>query len=323
MTPPSPDVRKALDSVEHVLIEDDQPVDGIGKADARLIGSHARFCRSIQLVNLARAIAPGLFSEPKTITYVPRQQFPVRMRSSSLGLGHAFIRPTMLFWGFFPSRICITAYELLRKLRSRLYGKDGDAQVQRLRFGLYLKYNSNPDTLRNEYNALRVLKQKTTIPAPRAFDVVSQNTGEENFGYLLMSRVPGTALATCQDALSDQDYANLSAQLKECVSQMREIPKPVNHGIAIYNTLGEACRDPRIRDWAPIGPFPDEASFSQNLRFSDESSRRGHKIVFTHEDLSPRNIMMERIKDSAGARGWRLSDIIDGETAGYYPEYWD
>ncbi|KAH7217137.1 hypothetical protein BKA60DRAFT_621503 [Fusarium oxysporum] len=168
--------------VEHVLIEDDQPVEGIGKADARLIGSHARFCRSIQLVNLARTIAPGLFSEPKTITYVPQQQFPVRMRSSSLGLGHAFIRPTMLLWRFFPSRICITAYELLRKLGSRLYGKDGDAQVQRLPFGLYLKYNSNPDTLRNEYNALRVLKQKTTIPAPRAFDVVSQNTGEENFG---------------------------------------------------------------------------------------------------------------------------------------------
>ncbi|EXL96042.1 hypothetical protein FOIG_11582 [Fusarium odoratissimum NRRL 54006] len=33
--------------------------------------------------------------------------------------------------------------------------------------------------------------------------------------------------------------------------------------------------------------------------------------------------MVERIKDSAGARGWRLSDIIDWETAGYYPEYWD
>ncbi|TXB95907.1 hypothetical protein FocTR4_00016280 [Fusarium oxysporum f. sp. cubense] len=123
-----------------------------------------------------------------------------------------------------------------------------------------IDYDSNLDTLRNEYNALRVLKQKTTIPAPRAFDVVSQNTGEEDFSYLLMSRVPGTALGTCWDALSDQDYANLSAQLKDCVSQMRDIPKPANHGIC--NTLGEACRDPRIRDWAPIRPFPDEASFS-------------------------------------------------------------
>ncbi|KAJ4123585.1 hypothetical protein NW765_006609 [Fusarium oxysporum] len=323
--------------VEHVLIDDQQPVDvngaiallgnhsrqGIEKADARLIGSHARFSRSIQLVNLARTIAPGLFFERKSITDVPQQHFPVRMRSGSLGLEYAFMRPMMLLWRFFPSTIRIAAYGLLQKLGNRFYGKDGDAQVQRLPFGLYLKCNSNPDTLRNEYNALKVLEQKTNIPAPRVFDVISQHTGEDDFSYLLMSRVPGTTLATCRDALSDQDYANLSAQLKDCVSQLRDIPKPINNGMAICNTLGEACRDPRIRDWAPIGPFPDEASFSQNLRFSDEPSRRGHKIVFTHGDLNPRNIMMERTKSSAGAIGWRLSGIIDWETAGYYPEYWD
>ncbi|ENH64821.1 hypothetical protein FOC1_g10005588 [Fusarium oxysporum f. sp. cubense race 1] len=323
--------------VEHVLIDDQQPVDvngaiallgdhsrqGIEKADARLIGSHARFSRSIQLVNLARTIAPGLFFERKSITDVPQQHFPVRMRSSSLGLEYAFMRPMMLLWRFFPSTIRIAAYGLLQKLGNRFYGKDGDAQVQRLHFGLYLKCNSNPDTLRNEYNALKVLEQKTNIPAPRVFDVISQHTGEDDFSYLLMSRVPGTTLATCRDALSDQDYANLSAQLKDCVSQLRDIPKPINNGMAICNTLGEACRDPRIRDWAPIGPFPDEASFSQNLRFSDEPSRRGHKIVFTHGDLNPRNIMLERTKSSAGAIGWRLSGIIDWETAGYYPEYWD
>ncbi|KAM5386124.1 hypothetical protein ACJA88_002274 [Fusarium oxysporum] len=323
--------------VEHVLIDDQQPVDvngaiallgdhsrqGIEKADARLIGSHARFSRSIQLVNLARTIAPGLFFERKSITDVPQQHFPVQMRSSRLGLEYAFMRPMMLLWRFFPSTIRIAAYGLWQKLGNRFYGKDGDAQVQRLPFGLYLKCNSNPDTLRNEYNALKVLEQKTNIPAPRVFDVVSQHTGEDDFSYLLMSRVPGTTLATCRDALSDQDYANLSAQLKDCVSQLRDIPKPINNGMAICNTLGEACRDPRIRDWAPIGPFPDEASFSQNLRFPDEPSRRGHKIVFTHGDLNPRNIMMERTISSAGAIGWRLSGIIDWETAGNYPEYWD
>jgi aminoglycoside phosphotransferase (APT) family kinase protein len=90
----------------------------------------------------------------------------------------------------------------------------------------------------------------------------------------------------------------------------------------ICNNFGEACRDPAIRDWAPIGPCPDEASFSQYLRFSDEPSRRGHKIVFTHGDVSPRNIMVERITNSTGVRGWRLSGIIDWETAGYYPDYW-
>ncbi|CVL01413.1 uncharacterized protein FPRN_11586 [Fusarium proliferatum] len=323
--------------VEHVLIDDEQPVDvngpiallgdhsrqGIDKVDARLIGSHARFSRSLQLVNLARTIAPALFSEPKTTKYVPQQQSPVRMRSSNLGLGHTFVRPIILLWRLFPSKIRITAYDLLRKLGSCFYGKDGDAQVQRLPFGLYLKFNSNPDTLRNEYNALKILEQKTSIPAPRVFDIVCQNNDEDDLSFLLMSRIPGTSLAICRDALSDQDCANLSVQLKDCVSQMRDIPKPVNHDMAICNTLGEACRDPRIRDWSAVGPFPDEASFSQNLRFSDEPSRRGHKICFTHGDLNPRNILVERISNSSGVRGWRLSGIIDWETAGYYPEYWD
>ncbi|KAF5571992.1 kinase-like domain-containing protein [Fusarium pseudoanthophilum] len=323
--------------VEHVLIDDEQPVDvngaiallgdhsrqGIEKAEARLIGSHARFSRSIQLVNLARTIAPRLFSEPKTTTYVPPPQLPIRMRSSDLGLGHTLARPIMLLWRLFPSKVRIAAYGLLRRLGRCFYGKGGDAQVQRLPFGLYLKYNSNSDILRNEYNALKVLEAKTTIPAPRVFDMVCQNNDEDDLSCLLMSKVPGTSLAICRDALSDQDYANLSVQLKDCVSQLRGIPKPTNNDMAICNTLGEACRDPRIRDWSPIGPFPDEASFSQNLRFSDEPSRRGHKIVFTHGDLNPRNIMMERVSNSAGAKGWRLSGIIDWETAGYYPEYWD
>ncbi|KAF5722916.1 kinase-like domain-containing protein [Fusarium mundagurra] len=322
--------------VEHVLVDDEQPVDvkgaiallgdhsrqGIEKADARLIGSHARFSRSIQLVNVARIIAPGLI-EQKTITDIPQQQFPVQMRSSSLGLGHTFVRPAMLLWRLFPPKLRIAAYDLLRRLGSCFYGKHGNAQVQRLPFGLYLKYNSNPDILRNEYNALKVLEQKTTIPAPRVFDVATRNNDDDDLSYLLMSRVPGTSLATCRDALSDQDYANLSAQLKDCISQIRDIPKPANCDMAICNTLGEACRDPRVRDWAPVGPFPDEASFSQNLRFSDEPSRRGHKIVFTHGDLNPRNIMVERIGNPATTRGWRLSGIIDWETAGYYPEYWD
>lgn len=67
----------------------------------------------------------------------------------------------------------------------------------------------------------------------------------------------------------------------------------------------------------------DEASFSQHLRFSDEPSRRGHKIVFTHADLNPRNILVERTTSHAGQEGRQLSGIVDWETAGFYPEYWD
>ncbi|KIL89274.1 hypothetical protein FAVG1_07668 [Fusarium avenaceum] len=323
--------------VENVIIDDEQPVDvngvfallgdhsrqGIEKVDARLIGSHARFCKSIQLVKLARNIAPSLFSSTTAITSSAPQQLPVRMRSSSLGLGHKLLHPVLILWRLFPSTIRITVYELLLKIGNYFYRKDGNAMVQRLPFGLYLKYNSDSATLRNEYNALKTLEQQTNIPAPRALDIASQSTGENDFSYLLITRVPGTTLARCLDALSDQDYATVCTQLKGCISQMRDISKPVNYSMAICNTLGEACRDPRIRDWAPVGPCLDEASFSQYLRFPDEPSRRGHNIVFTHGDLNPRNIMVERIRDSTGVGSWRLSGIIDWETAGFYPDYWD
>ncbi|OAA79784.1 Protein kinase-like domain protein [Akanthomyces lecanii RCEF 1005] len=93
--------------------------------------------------------------------------------------------------------------------------------------------------------------------------------------------------------------------------------------MAICNTLGAACQEPRIRDFTPIGPFKDEAAFSQEMRFSDEPSRRGHQIVFTHADLNPRNIMVDRVRGPDGGRHWQVVGIVDWETAGYYPEYWD
>lgn len=42
-------------------------------------------------------------------------------------------------------------------------------------------------------------------------------------------------------------------------------------------------------------------------------------MVFTHADLNPRNSLVQR----SGRGGWRLSGIVDWETSGYYPEYWD
>lgn len=52
-----------------------------------------------------------------------------------------------------------------------------------------------------------------------------------------------------------------------------------------------------------MDPFPDEAAFSQMLRFSDEAFRRRHKIVFTHADLNPRNILIDRVVRADGSNG--------------------
>jgi hypothetical protein len=228
-----------------------------------------------------------------------------------------------------PTHLRIVAYEVLRRLGEHLYGKPRDSStVQRLPFGLYLKFQGEPDSYRNESNALKLVRKSTSIPAPEPVDLLSKpgNTDDpfaSPEAYLLITQVPGLPLSRCQNVLSDRDCEYIANQLKDYVTQLRGIAKITGSETAICNTLGEACRDPRIHGGEPIGPFPDEASFSQLLRYSDEPSRRGHKTVFTHADLNPRNILVDRFVRSDGSRGWRVTGIVDWENSGYYPEYWD
>lgn len=103
-----------------------------------------------------------------------------------------------------------------------------------------------------------------------------------------MSRLPGIELSRCHSFLSDLELESISTELTGYISELRSIPNLATATpTTISNTLGKACRDPRVRGEQPVGPFPEEASFSQMIRFSDHPSRRNHKIVFTHADLNP------------------------------------
>ena len=112
-------------------------------------------------------------------------------------------------------------------------------------------------------------------------------------------------------------------QLQDYVSQLRDMPRSVGSDTTISNTLGKACMEPRIRRATPIGPFADEAAFSQWLRWPDDPARRGHRILFTHADLNPRNILVDKVTRADGSTGWAVTGIVDWENSGYYPEYWE
>jgi aminoglycoside phosphotransferase (APT) family kinase protein len=123
------------------------------------------------------------------------------------------------------------------------------------------------------------------------------------------------------EMLSDRDAFEFVVEMQDYLTQLRAIPKEVSPEFA--NTLGGACRDPRIRDGNPVGPFVDEEAFNQVLLHSDDSSRRGHNVVFTHADLNLQNILVDQVVKLDGTRGWKISGIVDWENSGYYPEYWD
>lgn len=316
----------------------DHSRSGIPTVDARFVGSQARLCMSIQFVNIAHKIAPAIITHqpPGSSDPATASSLPARRHAAALPLPpprhkcfSSLMRfPTLVFVSILrvlPRRVRAVAYNSLRKLSRRMYGShDSGAAVQALPFGLFLKYQDNADMARNEFNALKMARQYTTIPAPEPLDMLMPADDSGTGTHLLMTRVPGVPLAHCQHVLSDADYDAIGAQLADYVAQLRAIPKTVRPEMAICNTLGNACQEHRIRSGDPVGPFADEAAFSQHMRFADEPSRRGHEIVFTHADLNPRNILVDRAVRRDGRSGcWRVTGIVDWETAGYYPEYWD
>ncbi|KAL2158703.1 hypothetical protein VTH06DRAFT_4185 [Thermothelomyces fergusii] len=292
----------------------DHSRSGISKVDFRLVGTQARLARSIRYVEIAKRIAPQIL--PRQLGDPAPPATDVVRASSGHFLPWAW--PSPLISGpakslinllgrslisslrILPRRARAVAYEALRKLGERLYGRDDESNfAQRLPFGLFLKHQSTAAVARNEFNAMRIVRQRTSIPVPRPLDVVSD--GDDSF--LLMTEPPGAPLWRCQEVFSDTECDAIVAQLKDFVSQLRDIPKTVNPDAQICNSLGEACRDSRIRLGNPVGPFADEAAFSQLLAFSDEPSRRGHKIVFTHADFNPRNILVDQVALPDGTTG--------------------
>lgn len=305
----------------------DHTRSGTEKVSPYFVGSHARLCRSIRFVEIAKSLA-----SESSCPAVSKPTATCRSAFSPISCASTIFLNT---WLLFPSRFRLAIYQLLAKLGTFLYGKPNHHAVQRLPFGLYLKRNTEPAESRNEFNALRLLHRHTSIPVPKPLDIIhipaKDPRNNDPFysdhypqSYLLSTRIPGIPIYRCQHVLSDADLQTISLYLTDYFSQLRSIPAPPNPQGAdlnpmISDTLGGPCRDPRIRASDPVGPFPDEQSFNQVLRFPDDPARKGHKIVFTHADLNPRNILVSKKEKE----GWRVEGIVDWENAGFYPDYWD
>lgn len=307
----------------------DHSRQGIWKVDPRFVGSHARLCEAIQFLDISKTLSSKAPGRPSSSQTGPTTGYLSTALLEPFAAVFGLVSGALLtLWRTVPSSLRFSVYGMLLKLGRLVYGQKHQT-VQRLPFGLYLKYHHGDSAeSRNEFNALGLIRQHTTIPAPSALDVVSAPLKDDRGGsftaaYLLTTRVRGLPLSRCLNVLSDSDCDQIATQLRDYVAQLRDIPRSLRPDIAISNTLGQACRDPRIRGGTPVGPFADEAAFSQALRFSDEPARRRHKIVFTHADLNPRNILVDQVLRPDGSTGWVVSGIVDWETAGHYPEYWE
>ena len=217
-------------------------------------------------------------------------------------------------WHLVPRLIRVQCYRMLLKLGSYLYPRSHAGHVHQLPFGLYAKECIRSP--RNEAMTLRLLEQYTTIPAPLWVDDY-----QETHPVLIMTAVPGQTLEAVFHRLSYAEREQLSKDLKGVLSQLRCIPNQTPYRFC--NSHGGPLIDHRFPSGTG-GPFHLISEFNAFIvhRYVGEETKskiaavhgRSYRSVFTHADLHPSNILINR---------GRLSGIVDWECAGFYPDYWE
>lgn len=175
----------------------------------------------------------------------------------------------------------------------------------------------------SEASAIRFISEHTTIPVPKVLCAFTHH-GQT---YIVMKRIEGDMLGSRWVDRSPESQTTVLSQLKEMVREMRSISPSQGQGIA--NVDGGQLFDCRLPGSSSrFGPFSCIAEFHSYLRhgiYFDPGNEpeineliglhRGQwPLVFTHGDLSSLNILV---------RGDQIVGIIDWETSGWYPAYWE
>ena len=170
----------------------------------------------------------------------------------------------------------------------------------------------------HEAQTLRFIARNTTIPVPKVHDIHCE---DGKVVAIVMDYIPGKRLDEAWDALDYHQKLSIADELHSYVNQLRKLKGDyigaIDRGKAIIGQLASI----------EGGPFDSEQQFNEFIlgdivksapellrHYAKFALMDNHEIVFTHSDLSPRNILIE---------GGRVTAILDWEYAGWYPEHWE
>ncbi|KAM0553373.1 hypothetical protein ACHAPJ_007387 [Fusarium lateritium] len=201
-----------------------------------------------------------------------------------------------------------------------------------------------------EGNALLFIEKHLQIRAPRLY-AMYQDEPSGCF-YLIMEYIQGVNLESIWPSLSNESKSSVTTQIKDMFGQMRTLNPPnnfiggINGGTLRDTPFHTEDPDPRIN-----GPFKSSeevglalALASRNFweatgrsvwlpRFFTQhlgAALKDHEAKFTHGDLHMRNVVVEKVLKNSSSGGeteqhyeYRVGGIVDWESAGWYPAYWE
>lgn len=181
-----------------------------------------------------------------------------------------------------------------------------------------------------QYTTLQYLElHRPNILAPKPHGLVCMS----GVSLIFMSHIPSIPLGKVWHMLDHYQKSFLSNQLSMIITDLRTLP--FTEGSPFGGTAGEGCTDIRrhVRtSKRPITTFEDFETFLYSsphaggdvfvkfLRQLSPSSSElpVSRIIFTHGDISPDNVMVELIDNN-----YKISGIIDWEYSGFYPDYYE
>ncbi|RDW81538.1 aminoglycoside phosphotransferase family protein [Aspergillus mulundensis] len=187
-----------------------------------------------------------------------------------------------------------------------------------------------------EAETMKFLAANSKVRIPKVYDAFVDP--ESNKTYIIMDHVPGDTLRDLLPSLGRDEKARICELIKNKLTKLRSIPAPdylgmIDHSPYLDGVFWNCGLDPKI-----CGPFASEEELNcgmieklrqteseqyiRLLRTMMDRTLHGHRTLFTHGDLQPKNIMVERLDDGDGAPDFKIT-LIDWESAGWYPEYWD
>ncbi|RDB22255.1 hypothetical protein Hypma_010666 [Hypsizygus marmoreus] len=196
------------------------------------------------------------------------------------------------------------------------------------RSGTVIRLNEDTIVKRGSPNHVRLtdaltlgfIAENTSIPVPRVHDVFCAR-GEN---WLVMDYIDAPLLVYAWGHLDEQERLDCMLQLKGYIDELRALEPPQPGKVQAVD--GQTCIDSRLASepWGPFDTIDDFHRFCGNEyvyknypKYRDsfeKTAGRVYRTVFTHGDLGPHNIMW---KDG------KIVGIIDWETAGWLPEYWE
>ncbi|KAI9801231.1 MAG: hypothetical protein M1825_003505 [Sarcosagium campestre] len=211
--------------------------------------------------------------------------------------------------------LVLAAVKLLRRFRPRT------GSVLHFSGRLCVKYG--PSRHLSEASTMLFIAQHTSIPVPKIHCAFSRG----GWTYIVTERIDGDMVGRRWVYRSVESKAKILSQVKHFVQEMRDIPPP---RMGVENVDGGSLFDGRLPGSSlRFGPFKSIEDFHTHLRegigyhpkldpeiikLINLHDRPWGQPVFTHGDLSSLNIL---------ARGDEVVGIIDWETAGWLPSYWE